>query len=95
MTDDKPGEDPTAEFLDSVRAEQTPWRVDRPPEAERGTTYAAEEQKLSRARQVAKAVGDAAPFVPLATAAGWVAAEAIDEQGDEIDPGSDSGAGLA
>ncbi|PXY20280.1 hypothetical protein DI005_21980 [Prauserella sp. PE36] len=94
MTEDKPGEDPTAEFLDSVRAEEPPWRVDRPPEAEQGTTYAAEEQKLSRARQVAKAVGDAAPFVPLATAAGWVAAEALDDVGDGADPGLDPGAGL-
>ncbi|MBK1786362.1 hypothetical protein [Prauserella cavernicola] len=85
----RPNEDPTAEWLDSVRTEETPWRVDRPAGAEPTTTYAAEEQKLSRARRAARAVGDAAPFVGLAATAGWVATETFGDDQGEVDPGMD------
>ncbi|GAA1030845.1 MULTISPECIES: hypothetical protein [Amycolatopsis] len=71
----EPDGDPTADFLAEVRAEETPWRTDRPadadpaPEAEPGP---------GRARSVVRAVGEAAPYVQAGLFAAWVATSIAD-----------------
>ncbi|SEP46382.1 hypothetical protein [Amycolatopsis saalfeldensis] len=62
--------DPTADFLAEVRADETPWRTDRPagePAPEQP------EQPEKWTRSVGRAVGQAAPYVQAALFAGWIA----------------------
>ncbi|MFC4000260.1 hypothetical protein ACFS2C_03210 [Prauserella oleivorans] len=80
-------EDPTAEWLQSVRAEETPWRVDRPPrerpavEPEAGASAPAA-VPVPTAQTVARAVGAALPGVPGSILVAWAAAEALDALDD-------------
>lgn len=100
MSDDKArgeqapeaAEDPTAEFLDDVRVAEEPWRTDRPADQEPASTYAGEVRKQSRLRRAADIAGQAAPYLPLATYAGFVAADALnDDGGDGSDGTGDMG----
>jgi hypothetical protein len=68
MTQD---DDPTADFLDGVRAEETPWRRDRP----------AGEPAPERAERPSKwhRVAQAAPYVQAAALVAWLASGAFDD----------------
>ncbi|AXB47682.1 hypothetical protein [Amycolatopsis albispora] len=84
---EKPAEpDPTREFLDGVRAEETPWRTERPAEQERPEPAI---EKPSRWRR-------AAPYLQAGAAAGWIASAALsdnDDYEDGYDAGFEAGAG--
>ncbi|WIX83166.1 hypothetical protein QRX50_21605 [Amycolatopsis carbonis] len=69
--------DPTAEFLADVRAEQIPWRTDRPVDAEEPEGVG---QQITRGRfsRVGRAVGEAAPYVQAALFAAWIATSVAD-----------------
>ncbi|ATY13778.1 hypothetical protein CU254_27600 [Amycolatopsis sp. AA4] len=74
----EPDGDPTADFLAEVRAEEPPWRTDRPAAAEPAPETGSEP---GRARSVVRAVGEAAPYVQAGLFAAWAAtsiAEAAD-----------------
>lgn len=89
MTDDERGQDPTADWLDDIRAEPAPWRTDRPAGRERPAeevTYAEQARRFGRARNIAR---EAAPYLPLATYAGFLAADALTD--DDADGGQDFG----
>ncbi|MEV6897756.1 hypothetical protein [Amycolatopsis sp. NPDC051372] len=75
MTD--PDGDPTADFLADVRAEQTPWRTDRPADAE-GPEQAGKTARPGRFSRVGRAVGEAAPYVQAALFAAWIATSVAD-----------------
>jgi hypothetical protein len=75
MTD--PDGDPTADFLADVRAEQTPWRTDRPVDAE-GPEPAGQTGRPGRFSKVGRAVGEAAPYVQAALFAAWIATSVAD-----------------
>jgi hypothetical protein len=64
-------EDPTADFLDGVREEETPWRRDRP----------AGEPAPERAERPSKwnRVAQAAPYVQAAALVAWLASGAFDD----------------
>ncbi|WP_037357243.1 hypothetical protein [Amycolatopsis orientalis] len=66
----EPDGDPTADFLAEVRAEETPWRTDRPADAVPEPEIA---PGPGRARSVVRAVGEAAPYVQAGLLAAWVA----------------------
>lgn len=88
-----PQPDPTAEFLAGVRAEETPWRTDRsadaPPSHE---TYAEAAQRFQRTRGVARALGQAAPYVQLGALGAYAATEAFDDD-DYVEYGDATGFG--
>ncbi|WP_216216117.1 hypothetical protein [Amycolatopsis aidingensis] len=94
------GADPTAEWLAQVRPPDTPWRVDRPPEAAAERPPAGEQGadpvKWRRARAAARAVGQAAPYVQAGALVGWAASAAFAEDGADGtaagQPGFDLGA---
>lgn len=84
---DRAPDDPTAEWVRSVRVEETPWRVDRPAEKR----LAAETEpgaagpaavRAATAQAVARAVGAALPVVPGSMLVAWAAAEALDALDD-------------
>ncbi|MET7998552.1 hypothetical protein ABZU76_47560 [Amycolatopsis sp. NPDC005232] len=75
MTD--PDGDPTADFLADVRAEQTPWRTDRPADAE-GPEHAGQTVRTGRFSKVGRVVGEAAPYVQAALFAAWIATSVAD-----------------
>ncbi|MEW2506717.1 hypothetical protein AB0878_40320 [Amycolatopsis sp. NPDC047767] len=75
MTD--PDGDPTADFLAGVRAEQTPWRTDRPVAAE-GPEQTGQTVRPGRFSRVGRAVGEAAPYVQAALFAAWIATSVAD-----------------
>lgn len=93
MTDAERGDDPTAEWLDGIRAEPAPWRTDRPAGQETPAgevTYREQARRFVRARDLAR---EAAPYLPLATYAGFLAAEnAAHTDDDAGDGGQDFGA---
>ncbi|WP_235998739.1 hypothetical protein [Qaidamihabitans albus] len=76
--------DPTADFLASVRPEETPWRTERPAAAA-GDPGPAEPERWRRTRAAARAAGQAAPYVQAATLVGWLATE-----GTEVTEGTES-----
>ncbi|SFB26334.1 hypothetical protein SAMN05216266_10789 [Amycolatopsis marina] len=94
-----PDEDPTADFLASVRPEDTPWRVDRPvggqDDDEQIVAADPNPEKWQRARAVARSAGQAAPYVQGAAfgalAAGALAEARADDSGQESDGGFDVG----
>lgn len=67
--------DPTADFLAEVRPGETPWRTDRPADVPAPETP---ERPEGRARQVVRAVGEAAPYVQAGLFAAWVAMSVAD-----------------
>ncbi|WP_326564878.1 hypothetical protein VSH64_23780 [Amycolatopsis rhabdoformis] len=75
MTD--PDGDPTADFLADVRAEQTPWRTDRPVEAE-GPEGVGQQIARGRFSRAARIAGEAAPYVQAALFAAWIATSIAD-----------------
>jgi hypothetical protein len=66
-----PDDDPTADFLDGVRAEETPWRRDRPVD-EPAPERAERPSKWNRVAQVA-------PYVQAAALVAWLASGAFDD----------------
>ncbi|GAB3505013.1 hypothetical protein [Amycolatopsis cihanbeyliensis] len=95
---DQAGPDPTAEWLAEVRPPETPWRVDRPPEAAAEQQVAGEPGPApgtwQRARTAARAVGQAVPYVQAGAVLGWAAGAAFAEDGTEseqpgFEPGTD------
>jgi hypothetical protein len=74
-----PDDDPTADFLDEVRAEETPWRRERPPG----------EQAPERAERPSKwhRVAQAAPYVQAAALVAWLASGAFDDGSGSGDQG--------
>ena len=74
----QPEGDPTADFLAEVRAEETPWRTDRPagdPAAEQ----AERPEKWRRTRA-------AAPYIQAAAVAAWIASAAFGSSDDPTTP---------
>jgi hypothetical protein len=69
-----PDDDPTADFLDEVRAEETPWRRDRPA-GEPAPERAGRSEKWGR---VARTAAQAAPYVQAAALLAWLASGAFD-----------------
>ncbi|WP_409186181.1 hypothetical protein F9C11_18880 [Amycolatopsis sp. VS8301801F10] len=86
MTD--PDGDPTADFLAEVRAEETPWRTDRPADAD-PAPEAGPGPGPGRARSVVRAVGEAAPYVQAGLFAAWMATSIA----DSADGGGQTGDG--
>ncbi|WP_020666403.1 hypothetical protein [Amycolatopsis nigrescens] len=84
-------DDPTAQWLADIRPEETPWRTDRPagePEPAPGEPVP---EKWQRTRKAARIAGQAAPYVQAAALAGWVASEALDDDGDDYQDGYGAG----
>lgn len=85
--------DPTADFLAEVRADETPWRTDRPAgeSAPEGSEETQHPEKWTRS--VGRAVGEAAPYVQAALFAGWIATSFADSgNGQNLgDSGGQSG----
>ena len=78
-----PDDDPTAEFLDGVRAEETPWRRDRPP-GEQAPERAERPERWGRTRGVGRAAAQAAPYLQAAALVAWLASGAFDDgSGDQ------------
>ncbi|WP_410589769.1 hypothetical protein [Amycolatopsis sp. lyj-23] len=73
-----PDEDPTADFLDDVRAEETPWRRDRPAGA-RETPPAERPERWGRTRAAGRAAAQAAPYLQAAALVAWLASGAFDD----------------
>ena len=69
-----PDDDPTADFLDEVRAEETPWRRDLPP----GERPRERTESLERSR-VRAAVAEAAPYLQAAALVAWLASGALSD----------------
>lgn len=86
----EPDGDPTVDFLAEVRAEETPWRTDRPADSAPAPEA---ESRPGRARSVVRAVGEATPYVQAGLFAAWVATS-IAESGDGGQSG-DFGGGQA
>lgn len=89
---ERPEPDPTAEFLADVRPEETPWRRERPP------GEAAPEENQGQTTTWRQALGRASTGLTAASAVGWVASSALNEEYDEgydqgYDAGFDAGAG--
>ncbi|GAB3159392.1 hypothetical protein [Amycolatopsis sp. NPDC004378] len=70
-----PDDDPTADFLDEVRAEETPWRRDRPP-GEPAPERAERPERWGRTRAAA---AQAAPYLQAAALVAWLASGAFDD----------------
>jgi len=72
-----PDDDPTADFLDEVRTEETPWRRDLPPgsRAER----AERPERWGRTRAAGRAAAQAAPYLQAAALVAWLASGAFDD----------------
>ncbi|OLT47020.1 hypothetical protein BJF85_00885 [Saccharomonospora sp. CUA-673] len=68
--------DPTAEFLDQVRPEETPWRVDRTPDTAPDGNGAEQYEPQSYFNRATDAVGRAAPMMALGGVAGIAGADA-------------------
>ncbi|KDN22786.1 hypothetical protein [Amycolatopsis rifamycinica] len=78
-----PDEDPTAEFLDSVRAEQPSWRRDRPA-GEQAPERAERPERWGRTRAAGRAAAQAAPYLQAAALVAWLASGAFDDgSGDQ------------
>ncbi|MFI5613342.1 hypothetical protein [Amycolatopsis sp. NPDC051903] len=75
MTD--PEGDPTEDFLDQVRTGETPWRTERPVDAE-ASPESDRQQRSGRWNKVGRAVGEAAPYVQAALFAAWIATSIAD-----------------
>jgi hypothetical protein len=73
-------DDPTADFLAEVRADETPWRTDRPA-AGPASAPESPERPEKWTRTAGRAVGAAAPYVQAALFAGWIASS-IGDSGD-------------
>lgn len=73
-----PEDDPTAEFLDGVRAEETPWRRDRPA-GEPAPERAERPERWGRTRAAGRAAAQAAPYLQAAALAAWLASGAFDD----------------
>ncbi|MEC3978438.1 hypothetical protein [Amycolatopsis sp. H20-H5] len=90
------GVDPTAEFLAEVRPEETPWRTERPPEAEPGhaeyTEVAGRPEKWRRTKTAGRVAGQVAPYVQAAAVVGWIASSSFGDGGGDSG-GDDSGGG--
>ncbi|WP_410569583.1 hypothetical protein [Amycolatopsis sp. cmx-4-61] len=71
-------EDPTADFLDGVRAEETPWRRDRPA-GERAPAPAERPERWGRTRAAGRAAAHAAPYLQAAALVAWLASGAFDD----------------
>jgi hypothetical protein len=78
-------DDPTADFLDGVRAEATPWRRDR-PSGEQAPERAERPERWGRTRGAGRAAAQAAPYLQAAALVAWLASGAFDD-------GSGSGSG--
>lgn len=88
--------DPTAEFLAEVRAEETPWRVDRGPVEPPADAEVQQYEPATHFQRAAGAVGRAAPFVAMGGLAGWSGAQAYHQSrasGDDPDGGDATGVG--
>jgi hypothetical protein len=70
--------DPTADFLAEVRADETPWRTDRPAGEPASEQPEPAEHPEKWTRSVGRAVGQAAPYVQAALFAGWIASSFAD-----------------
>ena len=78
--------DPTAEWLEGVRAEETPWRQDRP------AGHLPPEPVVHEPARWRRTVGRVAPYLQAAAVAGWVASSVLDDDYDEgYDAGFDAG----
>jgi len=93
-----PDADPTADFLNHVRPEETPWRRDRPADPAEQEGGGDEPAGERRSHTFAKAARRAAPYIQGAAVAGWVASAALDDQYEDgfeqgYDSGFDAGAG--
>ncbi len=75
---DKDGDDPTADFLAGVRAEETPWRTERPP-GEEAPEQAARPETWGRAKAAGRAAAAAAPYVQAAALATWIVSGTLDD----------------
>jgi hypothetical protein len=73
-----PDDDPTADFLDGIRAEETPWRRDRPP-GEQAPERAERPERWGRARAAGRAAAQAAPYLQAAALVAWLASGAFDD----------------
>ena len=73
-----PDEDPTADFLDAVRTEDTPWRTDRPA-GERTPERAERPERWGRTRAAGRAAAQAAPYLQAAALAAWLVSGAFDD----------------
>ncbi|WP_103352635.1 hypothetical protein [Amycolatopsis sp. CA-128772] len=73
-----PDDDPTADFLDDVRAEETPWRTDRPA-GERAPSPAERPERWGRTRAAGRAAAQAAPYLQAAALVAWLASGAFDD----------------
>lgn len=81
------GEDPTEDFLAEVRAEETPWRTDRPPgevvpEHTEQSARAERPEKWGRAKSAGRAAAQAAPYIQAAALATWIVSGTLDDSGD-------------
>ena len=77
--------DPTADFLAEVRAEETPWRTDRPA-GEPAPEQPERPEKWRRTRSAGRVAAQAAPYVQAAAVAAWIASAAF---GSSDDSGND------
>jgi hypothetical protein len=74
-----PDEDPTADFLDSVRTdEEAQWRRDRPA-GERAPERAERPERWGRTRAAGRAAAQAAPYLQAAALVAWLASGAFDD----------------
>ncbi|GLY39648.1 hypothetical protein Amsp01_056720 [Amycolatopsis sp. NBRC 101858] len=73
-----PDDDPTADFLDEVRAEETPWRRERPP-GEQAPERAERPERWGRTRAAGRAAAQAAPYLQAAALVAWLASGAFDD----------------
>ncbi|MFI5588101.1 hypothetical protein ACIA5G_23820 [Amycolatopsis sp. NPDC051758] len=73
-----PDEDPTADFLDGVCAEETPWRRDRPV-GEEAPERAGRPERWGRTRAAGRAAAQAAPYLQAAALVAWLASGAFDD----------------
>jgi hypothetical protein len=69
--------DPTADFLDEVRTDETPWRRDRRP-GEQAPERAERPERWGRTRAAGQAAAQAAPYLQAAALAAWLAGGAFD-----------------
>ena len=68
-----PDEDPTAEFLDSVRTGETPWRHDLP-----SGSRAERAERVETWGRAARTAAQAAPYVQAAALIAWLATASFD-----------------
>jgi len=82
-----PDDDPTADFLESVRTdEETQWRRDRPV-GSRAPEPAERPERWGRTRAAGRAAAQAAPYLQAAALVAWLASGAFDDGSGPGDQG--------